>query len=309
MTEKTKSKPATKKAVETKNEKVTQPVQEKETAKPVTQEKPEPKAEIKAEPKPTQPKEKDIGIDIGSKNGVSVESKDDKIIVSFPNRTDISYGFSERNTGLKGTVAGYSDETAENKLHEKEKLQRVSVAYNKADITPETIEKFKACIDAARQNNSEKMAERDAAMAYFSNQAEGKNIKAFGVPFKVETGDNDTKTVKPSYFNGDVVKAGKHLVAAIEGSTNDAMYVRLIETTKFPLTVQDYTDRQTAVRNHLGIKAENVDAQGVVHGAKRHIAFGSDWNISKINEYTPKQEHDKSQVQAKPKNKVQTLAQ
>jgi len=80
-----------------------------------------------------------------------------------------------------------------------------------------------------------------------------------------------------------------------------------------PLTAQEYSDRENAVKNHLGIKEDNVakveingKQQDIVKDVKRHIAFGTDWNISKVNEYAPKQEQ--AQSQAKAKKQVHTMA-
>ncbi len=318
MTEKTTKKSTVKKiadkVVDAVSEIGNQQIQEQELMQGKVPQEPkqEPVAETKAEPKV------ETGIVLNSKDGISAEEKDGKIIISFPNRKDINYAFNEKSIGLKNELAGWANTDPSNKLYEKEKLQQKSIAYNITDLTPETASKIQGAIDSARAINAEAIAERDAAMDYFKSIADGKEIKVFGAPFKViektengqPTGD---KEFKPSYFNADVVKAGKHLIGAVEGSTADAIYVRLIETNKLPLTAQEYSDRENAVKKHLGIKEDNVakveingKQQDIVKDVKRHIAFGSDWNISKINEYAPKQEQ--AQTQAKAKKQVHTMA-
>lgn len=275
---------------------------------------PEPKAETPAQ---ERRKEKDIGIEHGYKNGINVESVDSKIIISFPNRKDINYAFNEQATGMRNHVVGWTDSEPENKLFFKEKLQTKSVSYDKADLTPDTIVRLSNAIESARTINAECMAEKQAAIDYFKHVAGENNIVVLGTPFvmvpKFENGQpTDSKEPKPSYFNGDIVKAGKHLIGAIEGSKDQTTYVRLIETSKLPLTAHEYADRANATKNHLGIRTDKVATveingkeQEIIVDTKRHIAFNNDWNVSKVNEYAPKAE------QAKPiqRKNVQTMAQ
>lgn len=255
------------------------------------------------------------GIELGNINGIEVDGNPETFTVSFPNRTDIRYQFIEKAIGAKHSKEIYSDESVENKLYEKEKIQRVTITYNKSDLSPEALTNLKNAISNVRELNLEKINERDNAIAYIKAGIADKELKTLGLPYKKDIDEATQKEIiKPGYFNGEVVSAGKHLIAAIEGETKDSVYVRFIESTKLPLSVQEYSDRQNAVRNHLGIKEAdltkaNVNGQEVevVNNVKRHIAFGKDWNISKVNVYEQKQEQEKTQQ--KTKKNVHTLAQ
>lgn len=314
------------KVVDIVNELGEQPMQEQDLIRGIM-----PKEKIKAEPKPEKENEKEnenetkkdgIEKDIYPKtfndintNGINVENKESQMIITFPNRKDINYLFSESVTGMKSTVLGWNKANIENKIFEKENLQEKTVSFNTNDFNLDNFNKLSKSIDKAIEINKEYILEKDDAMDYFKMAANGKEVRVLGVPYKAQdkmvngelTGD---KEFKPSYFNGEIVKAGKHLLAALEGSTDDKIYVRLIETTKLPLDVQDYSDKESAVKRHLGIKNENIVKQTIndkeqisIKDVKRHIAFGPDWNISKINDYTPKQDKEKI-VQ---KRNVQTM--
>lgn len=267
--------------------------------------KPEPKAEQKQEPKAEQKeKEKDAGFNLINKDGVNVESKDGKIFVTYPNRKDIDYTMTKA-TGMSFEKIGYGDAQDNDKLYPKEKLQVRTIAFKAEDLNPDTIGKLSAAIDKARTINIEYRTERNAAWDYFKEVAGNKEAKVFGKPFVIQENDDNTKEAKPSYFNGDIVKVGKHLIAAVEGATDKAVYLRLIETNTLPLAAHDYADKQKAARNHLGIKDENIvkstvngKEQELIKDAKRHIAYSSNWEISKVAPYEQKPTKNKAQTMA-----------
>lgn len=273
--------------------------------------KPEPKAEPESPAAVERRKAKDAGIDLINKDGVNVESKDGKIFVTYPNRKDIDYTMT-KSTGLPFEKVGYADAQESDKLYPRERLQVRTVAFKAEDLNPESMPKIAAAIDKARAINAEYRAEKDAAMDYFKEIAADKEIRVFGKPFITTEHQDGTKETKPSYFNADVVKVGKHLIAGVEGSTDKAVYVRLVETNTLPFVAQEYSDKQAAARKHLGIRDENLvkatvngKEQEIIKDAKRHIAYNSDWEISKVAPYEPKQE------QTKPKTKrvANTMAQ
>lgn len=282
--------------------------------------KPEPKAE-KVEQPIQRVREKDKGIEHGYKNGINVESVDSKIIISYPNRKDINYAFNEQATGMKNHVVGWTDSAPENKLFFKENLQTKSVSYDKADLTPDTIVRLSNAIDSARTINLECMNEKQEAIDYFKHIAGDNNIVVLGTPFKtVPQMKNGEPTGKkepvPSYFNGDIVKAGKHLIGAIEGSKDKTTYVRLIETSKLDFNAHDYADRANATKNHLGIRTDKVATveingkeQEIIVDTKRHIAFNNNWQVSKINDYTPKAMNTLPDITPQLLKKLQTMAQ
>ena len=323
MTEKTTKKSTAKKiadkVVDAVSEIGNQQIQEQDLMKGKVPQEPKqkPVAETKAEPKV------ELGITLNNKDGISAEEKDGKIIISFPNRKDINYAFNEKSIGLKNELAGFSDSDLNNKLYDREKLQQKSVAYNITDLTPETATKIQGAIETARAINAEIISERDAAMDYFKSIADGKEIRTYGIPFKqAENKESGKMEINPSWYTGEIVQVGKQLVCSIEiidpEYGKDKMCVRLIETNKLPLTAQEYSDKKNAAKNHLGIKEENISKveingkqQDIVKDVKRYVAFskgenGNNWHVSKITEYTPKQEQ--AQTQAKAKKQVHTMA-
>lgn len=281
-----------------------QPIAQEKAVEQKPQPAPEPKAET-----PVQPEHKPQGIATSDKDGINVENKGDQIIITYPNRKDINYAFNDGAVGMKNSVVKWDKAPIHDKLFDKEPLQTKTVAYNATDLTPDTMGRLSKAIDTARTVNSEYRAERDTAKEYFNEIANGKELKIYGTPFKkVEIQGRDTE-YRPSYFNGDIVKVGKHLIAAVEGSTDKATYVRLLETSKLPLDARAYADKEKAAKNHLGIKDENTvkatingKEQEVIKDAKRHISFNSDWEVSKVSAYESKPE------QAKTKRVANTMA-
>ena len=203
MTEKTTKKSTAKKiadkVVDAVSEIGNQQIQEQELIQGKVPQEPkqEPVAETKAEPKV------ETGIVLNSKDGISAEEKDGKIIISFPNRKDINYAFNEKSIGLKNELAGWANTDPSNKLYEKEKLQQKSIAYNITDLTPETASKIQGAIETARAINAEIISERDAAMDYFKSIADGKEIRTYGIPFKqAENKESGKMEINPSWYTG-----------------------------------------------------------------------------------------------------------
>lgn len=251
------------------------------------------------------------GINIIDKDGINIESKDGKLFVSYPNRKDIDYTMA-KTSGLNFEKIGYVDAQEIDKLYPREKLQVKTIAFNLEDLNPDTASKLSTAIDKARTINFEQRTERDAAYDYFKEIAADKEIKILGKAFQKIDKPDGSKEIKPHFFNADIVKVGNHLIAGIEGATEKAVYVRLIETNTLPLTAKEYTDKQNSAKNHLGIKDDNIVKQTIngkeqetIKNVKRYIAYNSDWEISKVAPYEQKQE------QAKVKNKrvVNTMAQ
>jgi hypothetical protein len=261
--------------------------------------------------------EKNVGIDIVNKDGINVESVGDEIRITFPTRKEINYAMSDSATGMKSIGHGWERAQADNKLFEKESLQVKTVGFKKDDLTPQNIRNLAAAIETARTINREYIAERNAAHDYFKELAGNKELVVLGVPTegtdKLENGEpTGKKEYRPSYFNGDVVKVGKHLIAAVNGTSEKAMYVRLLETSRLPLDAHDYAEKEKAAKSHLGIKdtdivkvSVNGKDQEIIKNVKRHIAYGADWKISKIADYVPKEQ---TQSKTKPKKNVKTMA-
>lgn len=270
-------------------------------------------AETKPEPKPetpVQPQAEKHAIPNSDKDGINVENNGNEIHITYPNRKDINYAFNEGAVGAKNSLVKYDKATIHDRLFDKESVQTKTVAYNTDDLTPDTISRLSKAIETARTINNEYRAERDAANEYFKELAGDKKAIVLGAPFKTIKQPNGDKEYKPSYFNGDIVKVGKHLIAAVDGSTDEATYVRLLETSRLPLDAKEYADKEQAVKKHLGIKDENIvkaningKEQDVIKDTKRHIAYGADWQVSKVAAYEPKPE------QAKAKKAMQTMAQ
>lgn len=250
-------------------------------------------------------KEKDQGIDIVNKDGINVESKNGQIVVTFPTRKEINFLFNENAIGMKFRDHGYSDADDSNKLFEKEKLQVRTLAFNSADLTPETLPKLGKAIDQARAINTEYLTEKNEAMAYFKSIAGTDRLAVMGNAFKVVQNEAGGKEVKPHFINAEICKIGKHLIAAVDGSHNGVMYARLIKTSDLHLQPQDYADKQSAVRGYFQIKHGNLKTievdgkpQEILQGVKKHIAWGNDFKVSKINDYAPKQTQTRNQGQS-----------
>ena len=250
-------------------------------------------------------KEKDQGIDIVNKDGINVESKNGQIVVTFPTRKEINFLFNENAIGMKFRDHGYSDADDSNKLFEKEKLQVRTLAFNSADLTPETLPKLGKAIDQARAINTEYLTEKNEAMAYFKSIAGTDKLAVMGNAFKVVQNEAGGKEVKPHFINAEICKIGKHLIAAVDGSHNGVMYARLIKTSDLHLQPQDYADKQSAVRGYFQIKHGNLKTievdgkpQEILQGVKKHIAWGNDFKVSKINDYAPKQTQTRNQGQS-----------
>lgn len=265
-----------------------------------------PQAEPENEtPAQARQREKDQGISLGQIDGINVESRNEQIIVTFPSRKEINYLFTENAIGMKFRDHGYSAADDSNKLFEKEKLQVRTLAFNSADLNPETLPKLGKVIDQARAVNNEYLTEKNEAMAYFNSIAGTDKVAVMGNAFKMVPNDAGGKEVKPHFINAEICKIGKHLIAAVEGSHNGVMYARLIKTSDLHLQPQDYADKQSAVRGYFQIKHGNLKtievdgkSQEILQGVKKHIAWGNDFKVSKINDYAPKQVQTRNQGQS-----------
>ena len=294
-----------------KKEKVEKVEKEVEVAQPKVE---QPKEVEKKEP---EIKEPEMAKDVVSRDGVTVERNADKILITFPNRKDINYAFNDTAIGLKNSLVGWDKAPVESRLFEKENIQSKTVSYNVADMTATTHANVVNAIERARTINKEHIQERDSALEYFKTRTSD-TILVYGVPTRAQDKMVDghatgAKEFVPSYFNGEIVKAGKHLVAAIEGSKDGKTYVRLLETSRLQFDAQDYGDKAMAAKRHLGIKPENLEKtlvngteQEVVKNVVRHMSFNSEWQVAKIRDYIPKQEQA-PQVKAEPKKKTPTL--
>lgn len=265
-----------------------------------------PQAEPENEtPAQARQREKDQGISLGQIDGINVESRNEQIIVTFPSRKEINYLFTENAIGMKFRDHGYSAADDSNKLFEKEKLQVRTLAFNSADLNPETLPKLGKVIDQARAVNNEYLTERNEAMAYFKSVAGNDQIAVMGNKFTAVANEQGGKDFKPGWINADVVKIGKHLIAAVEGSNNGVMYARLIKTSDLHLQPQDYADKQSAVRGYFQIKHGNLKTievdgkpQEIIVGVKKYMAWDADFKVSKINDYAPKQTQTRNQGQS-----------
>lgn len=293
--------------------------------KPVKKEKVVKEVEV-AQPTVEQPKElkeeaaikePEMVKDVVSKDGVIVERTADKILITYPNRKDINYAFNDAAIGVKNSFVSWEKAPVESRLFEKENLQAKTISYRVADMTPAITANLDRAIDTARILNKEHLQERDDALEYFKARTSD-TILVYGVPTRaqdkmVNGQATGAKEFVPSYFNGDIVKAGKHLVAAIEGSKDGKTYVRLLETSRLQFDAQDYGDKAMATKRHLGIRPENLEKtfvngkeQEIVNNVKRHMSFNAEWQVAKIRDYIPK--HDQApQVKAEPKKRAPTL--
>ena len=144
--------------------------------------------------------------------------------------------------------------------------------------------------------------ERESINKVLGAILEGKDIQQYGIPVKeVASDDPDKKKYAPSTFTGDVIHAGKHLVAVIENQTDDKVYVRIIESTRFPLTASEHADRAKSVQAKMNIDPANIKSiniQGVDHqvieNTKRYMAFSKNYEVAKVDFYRPKAENAKS---------------
>lgn len=253
------------------------------------------------------------GIQSSDKDSVKVESKDDQITITYLNRKDIDYAFT-KSLGLNFTPIGYSDADPSNKIHERESIQNRTIAFNAKDMTPDSVAKLSATIEKARTTVQEYAAEKADAMNLFNERFQGKQVVVYGVPTKEnKTPTPETTNMKrvPSYFKGEIMSVGKHLIAAFEIANDEKVAVRLLETNRLPLSPQEYDNKKKAALSHLGIKEESMGTQrindkeqDIVLGVERYIAYTPDRkaNIAKVAPYTPKQE------QTKTKRAVNTMA-
>lgn len=304
-----------KKVVDVAKEIANQPMQEQELMQgKVPQEAaPEPKTETPAAEQ--RQAEKNVGIDLVNKDGINVQSKDNQIVITYPMRKDIDYALT-RALRINHAELGFSKSDTSNRVFDTEQLQDKTIAFDSKDLNPDTIPKISAAIEAARTINKEYALEKANAISLFNERIKDKQIVVYGAPIKENkkpTPENENMKFVPSWFVGDILSVGKHLVAAYETSNTEKAFVRLLEISKFPLTVQEYADKHQAALNHLGVKPENLvkeningKEQEVVVGVERYIAYTPDRkaNVAKISPYAPKQEQEKTQT----KKHVPTMA-
>lgn len=262
------------------------------------------KAQKKIEQKDDEVMTEKNGIVLGHKDGVTIsyQSELKSFVITMPNRPDIKYQVSEKLTGVPSKVLSYTDEQIDQRLFLKEKIQRILIEVNESDLTDANTGKFIAGIAEARTLHAEKMAERASINKVLGAILEGKEILQYGIPVKeIASDDPDKKKYAPSTFTGDVIHAGKHLVAVVENFTDDKAYIRIIESTRFPLTAQEHADRAKSIQAKMNIDPANIKSihiQGVDHqvieNTKRYMAFNSKYEVSKVDYYRPKAENTKS---------------
>lgn len=269
------AKKVAKKVVDVAKEIANQPMQEQELMQgKVPQEAtPEPKAETPAAEQ--RQAEKNVGIELGNKHSINVQNKDDQILTTYPNRKDIDYAFT-KTTGMNWVSVGYAESSPENKIHERESLQDRTIAFNAKDLTPDTIAKLSSAIEKSRTISQEYALEKANAISLFKDKIKDREIVIYGVPYKENkkpTPENEKMKWVPSWFAGDILSVGKHLVAAFEISNSEKAFVRILEISKFPLTPQEYDDKHKAALNHLGVKPENLTKENI-NGKEQEIVSG-----------------------------------
>ena len=193
---------------------------------------------------------------------VSADVENARYIVKIPNSYDVYWKFNSKDENFPFAERLHSEDP---------KVALFAVPLdNLAD--EKQIKNFNYRVNEARTINREIKAEKqkfEAALA-IDQAKEGKSVAFL------------YKTPQRGFSVGEVVKTGKYFVAQAAGESEDKIFVRVFNSSRF-LEGKDFADREKVLAENLPI------------GVPKYFRF-SDRNQISVGEYKPKEKKEETKV-------------